>query len=122
MPSAVLNEQFYDGGFVVSLAPGDQSIDQGYMDNGTGSDILFQAGLVVVQATSGTAMALPGSNAGNGAIGSVSLGASVQQGAYLVSLISPTSFTVTAPGGAVIGTGNVGTPFAGSQSPSGVIC
>ena len=54
-------------------------------------------------------------NTGNGTIGTLSLAFGFQNGAYPVSFLSPTLFVVYDPFGKPVGSGVVGTPFAGGQ-------
>lgn len=72
-------------------------------------DTTAEATVTALPATGSTA---PGvGNAGNGTIGAVALNA-VAAGTYTVTLTSATAFTVTASGGAVIGSGTVGDEFS----------
>jgi hypothetical protein len=113
MVSPVINEQFYDGAFLVSEANGHMSRDEGVLDNSSDADVLYEGGLIVNEITTGTETSAHGNNTGNGAIGSVSLGTGNQFGAYNIIFTSPTEFNVQQPNGDVIGTGEVGTAFAG---------
>jgi hypothetical protein len=113
MVSPVLNEQFYDGAFLVSEANGHMSRDPGVLDNSSGSDVLFEGGLIVNEITTGTETSAHGTNTGNGTIGAVSLGALDLFGTYNIVFTSVTEFNVVDPTGAVIGTGATGTPFVG---------
>jgi hypothetical protein len=113
MVSPIINEQFYDGGFIVREAEGFRSRDAGYMDNSTGADILYEAGLVVVQAAAGVVASSHPANVGNGTIGSLSTGPLSELGIYVLTAISATQFNVVAPSGDSIGTATVGTAFAG---------
>lgn len=115
MPSPVLYEGFYDGGFVISEAAGDLSKDAGYMDNSSGADVLYSAGLVVVQAAAGVVASSHPTNTGTGTIGSLSVLANSEMGTYVLTATSPTSFNVVAPSGDQIGVATVGTAFAGPQ-------
>lgn len=56
-----------------------------------------------------------GTNTGNGTVGSISGGASPVSGSYAIKFTSSTAFTVTAPDGASLPPGVVGTPYANSQ-------
>ena len=114
MPSPVLTEGFYDGGFLVSEAPGYLSKDLGYIDNSSGSDVLFSAGLVVVMAAAGVASSHP-TNVGNGTIGSLSVLSGSEMGTYVLTATDPTHFSVAAPSGDVIGQAMAGAAFAGPQ-------
>ena len=113
MPSPILYEGQYDGGFLVSEAPGYLSKDSGYIDNSTGADVLFSAGLVVVQAAAGAVASSHPTNVGNGTVGSLSTGANSEMGTYVLTATDPTHFNVVAPSGDSIGTAVVGTAFAG---------
>ncbi|MDE8344638.1 MAG: head decoration protein [Acidocella sp.] len=115
MPSPVIFEQFYDGAFMISEANGDLSKDTGYMDNSTGSDVLFEGGLVIVQATAGVVTSTAGTNTGTGTVGSLSVLNPSELGAYKLTATSATVFNVTAPSGDVIGNATVGVAFAGPQ-------
>lgn len=107
-----LQEAWHNGGFIVSLAPGHQSIDQGILTGG----LKVLAGTVlgtITSALSASAAAF-GSNTGNGTVGAVTPQTSPETmiGAYSVALTSSTAFTVTAPDGQAA-TGTVGTAFSG---------
>jgi hypothetical protein len=114
MTSPVINEQFYDGHFIVREAEGYRSRDPGVIDNSSGSDVLYEAGLIVSLNSAGaaTTAAKAGGNTGNGTVGAVSYLAGNEFGAYVVTFTSATAYTVTAPSGDVIGNGVTGTAFA----------
>jgi hypothetical protein len=106
-----LVESFHDAGFIVSLSPGHQSIDQGVLTGG--AKVL--AGTVLGTVTSGvsaTAAAL-GTNAGNGTFGTITPTAApgTSIGAYGVVFTDATHFTVTAPDGST-STGTTGVAFS----------
>lgn len=69
-------------------------------------------------ATAGTiAGAAAAGNTGNGTIGSLSVGGRAKEGVYVATIIEPAvnlgNFTVEDPDGVTVGTGVVGTAFAG---------
>jgi hypothetical protein len=106
-----LVESLHDFGFIVSLAPGHQSIDQMTL---TGAAKVL-AGTVlgaVVAALTASAAAL-GTNTGNGTFGAITVQAApaTSIGVYTVLLTSSTAFTVTAPDGATA-PGTVGSAFS----------
>lgn len=107
-----LQEIFHNGGFIVSLANGHQSIDQGTLTGG----VKVLAGTVLGSVTSAlTAAAVAiGTNTGNGTFGTVTpqTAPATMIGAYGILLTSATAFTVTAPDGQTAA-GTVGTPFSG---------
>lgn len=113
MVSPVLQEGWYDGGFLISEANGHLSRDAGLIANATTSDIQYSAGLVVVQNTTGaaTAAAIQG-NTGNGTCGPITVLNGSQFGAYAIVFETPTEFSVTDPAGNEVGTGNVGQQFS----------
>lgn len=65
---------------------------------------------VLASPTSATTAATAG-NKGNGTLGTVAVNGAVS-GAYSLEFANATSFTLSAPGGAVLGSGTVGTPFS----------
>src|SRR4051812_21492591 len=92
-------ETWHNGGFIVSLANGHQSIDQGTLTGGT----KVLAGTVlgtVTSAVTASAAAL-GANTGNGTFGAITAQASpaTMIGAYSILFTAATAFTVTAPDG-----------------------
>jgi hypothetical protein len=113
MVSPVINEQFYEGAFLVSEANGFLSRDAGVLDNSSGSDVLFEGGLIVNEVTTGTETSAHGTNVGNATLGSVSLGTGDQFGLYDIVMTSANAFNVFAPNGDEIGNGVEGTPFVG---------
>lgn len=113
MVSPVIYEQFYDGAFLVSEANGGRSRDAAVIDNSTGSDILYNAGLVMVQSTTGAAtVSHAGTNVGNGTASAASVLAGAIYGAYSIIATSATEFTVQDPGGAFLAPLTVGTAYA----------
>lgn len=83
-------------------------------------------GAVLGKTTNPTATAAPkaGGNTGNGAVSAISVGEYAQLGNYLITMTSPTAFSVTsAPNSAgiidTLGTGVTGTPFTSFGSVLG---
>lgn len=79
----------------------------------------LQAGHVLGKVSVGTATGTAAfGNVGNGTIDNVSLGSGVKAGTYVIDCIEPASgggtFAVEEPGGSIVGTAKVGTPFAGA--------
>lgn len=128
---APLLETFHNGGFIVSLANGHQSIEQGTLTGG----VKVFAGTVLGSVTSAltAAAAAMGTNTGNGTFGAITpqTAPATMIGAYSVLLTSATAFTVTAPDGqtsngttgvafSALGIGFTitagGTPFAANDS------
>lgn len=104
-------ETFHNGGFLVSQAPGHQSIDQGTL---TGAAKVL-AGTVlgtVLSAVTATAAAL-GANTGNGTFGTITPQAApaTMIGVYSILFTAATAFTVTAPDGQT-STGSTGVAFS----------
>jgi hypothetical protein len=104
-------ETWHNGGFIVSLANGHQSIDQGTLTGGT----KVLAGTVlgtVTSAVTASAAAL-GANTGNGTFGAITAQASpaTMIGVYSILFTSATAFTVTAPDGTTA-TGTTGVAFS----------
>jgi hypothetical protein len=104
-------ETWHNGGFIVSLANGHQSIDQGTLTGGT----KVLAGTVlgtVTSAVTASAAAL-GANTGNGTFGAITAQASpaTMIGAYSILFTAATAFTVTAPDGTTA-TGTTGVAFS----------
>ena len=114
MVSPILNEHYYDGAFLVSEAMGYRSRESGIVDNSTGSDFLYDAGLVMNQVAAGTdAVVAKAGNTGNGTVGSSSVGATGKYGTYVLTALSPTSFSVTDPSGDALPNATVGTAYTG---------
>lgn len=114
MVSPVINEQFYTAGFIVSEAPGTYSRDVVVWDNTAGAvDILVQAGVIFSVQAYGIPVVTPkAGNTGNGTFTAVSPNTQVTQlGAYIVTLLTPTTFSVAAPDGSALANGTVGTPY-----------
>jgi hypothetical protein len=104
-------ETWHNGGFIVSLANGHQSIDQGTLTGGT----KVLAGTVlgtVTSAVTASAAAL-GANTGNGTFGAITAQASpaTMIGVYSILFTAATAFTVTAPDGTTA-TGTTGVAFS----------
>jgi hypothetical protein len=104
-------ETWHNGGFIVSLANGHQSIDQGTLTGGT----KVLAGTVlgtVTSAVTASAAAL-GANTGNGTFGAITAQASpaTMIGTYSLAYTSASAFTVTAPDGQTA-TGSNGVAFS----------
>ncbi len=74
-------------------------------------------GTIVGRQTNYTILSAPGANTGNGTVGSLVPGTSIETAGtgYVLTAVSPTSFTVTDPEGAAIGTATVGTAFANPE-------
>ena len=105
-------ENWHNGGFLVSQANGHQSIDQGTLTGG----VKVLAGTVlgsILSALTAVAAAL-GTNTGNGTFGAITPQAApaTMIGTYNVALTSSSAFTVTAPDGQTA-TGSVGSAFGG---------
>ena len=92
-------ETFHNGGFIVSLANGHQSIDQGTLTGG----VKVLAGTVLGTVTSAltAAAAALGANTGNGTFGTITPQAApaTMIGVYNILFTAATAFTVTAPDG-----------------------
>lgn len=113
MPSPILNEGWYDGGFLISEANGHLSRDPGLIANATAGDIQYSAGLIIVQDTAGAATATANAgNTGNGTTSAVVLLAGSQFGNYAVLFTAATEFEVTDPAGDLVGTGATGIQFS----------
>ncbi len=113
MPSPVLNEGWYDGGFLISHANGHLSFTPGFIDNATAGDIQYSAGLVVAQNLTGAAAATANAgNTGNGTISAVTVLNGALFGAYSVSFTAPTAFELFDPAGNLVGTGATGAQFS----------
>jgi hypothetical protein len=113
MVSPVINEQYYDGAFLVSEANNNRSRDGGYIDNATGADVLYNAGLVIAVSATGAATAARGAgDTGNGTASAVTVEPNAVFGSYTLTATSATEFAVADPAGASLGTLTVGTAFA----------
>lgn len=104
-------ETFHNGGFIVSLANGHQSIDQGTLTGG----VKVLAGTVLGTVTSAltAAAAALGANTGNGTFGTITPQAApaTMIGVYNILFTAATAFTVTAPDGQTA-TGTTGVAFS----------
>jgi hypothetical protein len=67
------------------------------------------------QTTSSINVAAGSSNHGNGTVGSLSLGATETFGAFALTALSATSFSVTDPEGNALPNATVGTPYANAE-------
>ncbi|HDR9227810.1 TPA: head decoration protein [Burkholderia vietnamiensis] len=107
-----LQENWHNGGFIVSLANGHQSIDQGILTGG--AKVLAGAVLGLITSALTAVAAAIGTNTGNGTVGAVTpqAASATMIGVYNVLMTSATAFTVTAPDGQTA-VGAVGTPFSG---------
>ena len=78
---------------------------------------ILPRGTVMGRQTDYTILSTPGANTGNGTVGSMAPTAAIETAGtgYVLTAVSPTSFTVTDPEGVVIGTATVGTAFAGPE-------
>lgn len=71
-------------------------------------------GSVLGLASANNVVATPGTNTGNGTIGSVSAGAGVQFGSYVLTATGATTFTVTTPEGSALPNATVGSAYSNS--------
>ncbi|MBP2291039.1 head decoration protein [Azospirillum rugosum] len=113
MPDIII-EGARPGEFLVSEANGYRSREQVMLASGG----VYGPGTVLGQITHGTATAAPkAGNAGNGTVGSITVGSGVQPGVYVVTFLEPATnagaFQVEDPDGENIGTGAVGAAFSG---------
>lgn len=102
--------------FLLSEAPGNQSRENGVLL--TGQNLL--AGAVLGQITKAQAAApIPAIvGTGTGLMSALTFGPAVQTGSYVVTLTATSAtaaFTVTAPDGTALPTGNVGTAYVSDQ-------
>lgn len=101
------------GEYLISEASGTRSRD--VVTLATGNDL--EAGTVLGRIRGAATSAAVGTNTGNGAMGTVTLGAGAMEGDYKVIIVEPASdagaFVVENPLGAVIGHGTVGVAFTG---------
>lgn len=77
--------------------------------SGTG---ILPRGTVLGQKTTQSVEVTPGTNTGNGTVGSTSVGAAVKYGTYTLTATAPTVFSVTDPEGTVLGNATAGTAFS----------
>ncbi|QDD65541.1 head decoration protein [Herbaspirillum seropedicae] len=106
-----LQEQWHDGGFIVSEANGHISRETVTLTGG--AKVL--AGTVLGQQTTGNtaAAAALGANTGNGTFGAITVAAPAQAGDYVVQFADATHFVVEDPQGIEVGHGTTGTAFNG---------
>lgn len=106
-----LVESFHDCGFIVSLANGHQSVDQGVLTGGV--KVLSGTVLGVVGNALTAAAAALGANTGNGTFGAITVQAApgTMIGTYSLLYTSASAFTVTAPDGQTA-TGSNGVAFS----------
>lgn len=108
-----LNENFHDGGFMVSKAPKTLSKDIITIASGAG---VVQAGTVLgklLSTTSAPVYAATGGNTGNFTCSAVTNSGPASVGAYKVEFISATVFNVFDPNGELVGEGHTGVAFSG---------
>ena len=111
---ASFTEGRHAGEHIVSEANGARSREQAILASGN-----LPAGAVLGKITNAgtTTVAADAGNTGDGTIGTVTLGATVQVGAYVITVIEPATslgdFSVDDPNGTSVGTGTVGTEFVG---------
>lgn len=110
----VLTEGQHTGEFLVTEANGSLSRETVTVLSGQNLNAGHVLGKVAVGTATGAAVS---GNTGNGAIGTVSAGATAKAGVYTATCIEPAAnggtFTVEDPDGVNVGTAVVGTPFAG---------
>lgn len=111
-----LTEKAHAGGFILSLANGQRSLDNITVLSGqnlVGGTVI---GRKSTAATSATGAAVAG-NTGTGTIGSVTYGKARKNGTYRITIIEPASnagtFSVEDPDGNVIGNGTVAVAYTG---------
>ncbi|MBW9336204.1 head decoration protein [Herbaspirillum sp. RU 5E] len=106
-----LQEQWHDGGFIVSEANGHISRETVTLTGG----VKVLAGTVLGQQTIGNtaAAAALGTNSGNGTFGAISVAAPAQAGDYAVQFADATHFVVEDPQGVEVGHGTTGVAFSG---------
>ena len=104
-------ETFHNGGFIVSLANGHQSVDQGTLTGGV--KVLSGTVLGTVTSALTAAAAALGANTGNGTFGTITPQAApaTMIGVYNILFTAATAFTVTAPDGQTA-TGTTGVAFS----------
>lgn len=116
MVSTVLLEGQRTAEFLVSEAENARSRDVGVMNNGTGADIAYPAGLVVQQQAVAPAVTKAGPvGTGNGTMGTVTVGPNARIGAYKVKFTSATAFDVTDPRGYKIDSGTTGVAYSNNE-------
>jgi hypothetical protein len=105
-----VQENWHDGGFIVSEANGHLSRDTVTLTGAT----KVLAGTVLGQQTTGATVvaAALGTNTGNGTFGAITVAAPAQVGAYAVQFADATHYVVEDPTGAEVGHGTTGVAFA----------
>ena len=110
-----LTEGQHKAEFLVSETEGTISRDTVTILHGQNLQAGHVLGKVSVGAATGAAAT---GNVGNGTITDVSVGSGVKAGTYVIDCIEPAAnggtFAVEEPGGSIIGTAQVGTPFVGA--------
>lgn len=112
MAQTPLQEDFHDGGFLISEANGRRSRERGLL-----SGVSFKAGHalgLIAHGSAGAAAATAG-NTGNGTVGTVTVGPNGQTGTYRIRFDSATKFNIIDPDGNVIGKGVAGTAVTGLE-------
>lgn len=107
-----LTEGMHPGEFILSLANEFRSRENVVVASGQ----TLQAGTVIGFLTALNQPTAGSANVGNGTITVSGIGAGARVGSYAVKMTSTgatAAFTVTAPDGALVGTGAVGTAFSG---------
>jgi Bacteriophage lambda head decoration protein D len=108
-----INENWHDGGFIVSEANGHRSRDQITVKSGA----KLQAGTVLGKITLGTASETHAGNTGNGAMGAITVGATAKPGVYTLKITKAATnagdFEVFDPTGELCGVGSVAAAFSG---------
>lgn len=112
----VFTEGYNDLEFLLSEAPGDRSRDAGVLLSGQD----LAAGAVLGKITKAMAAApIPTIvGTGTGLMSALTFGPDVQTGSYVITLTATSStaaFSVTAPDGTVLPTGNVGTAYTSTH-------
>jgi hypothetical protein len=108
-----ISEKYYSGEFLAREAPGTYSRDVVTFDNSGGAlDLLVQAGTVYsFEGNTITDTPLAG-NTGNGTLGNLQTNLiAAQLGAYVITLLTATTFSVTAPDGTPLENGATGTAY-----------
>jgi hypothetical protein len=106
-----LNEDFHNGGFIVSEAEKTRSRDAITI----ASSWNLKAGTVLgklLNATAAPTYAATGGNTGNFTCGTVVPAVGVKPGVYKVEFIAPTVFNVIDPSGALVAEGKTGVAFS----------
>lgn len=114
---SILTEPKHTEAFLASEAPGNRSRAQITILAGSGADRVLTAGQALTKVFAGTAVAAAvAGNAGNGAMGAVTVGARAKPGVYQLVCIEPATnlgkFVLFDPDGVLIGTVTVASAFA----------